>query len=175
VPSTTFVIDGYNLMHRLEDIPGESLERRRARLEHALRRFCALRQGCRVILVYDGQPGMAHASRADGSQGGGLEVIFSRSPQRADDLVLDYSRTLQERTQLHVVSSDQLDIGARIGALPLKHWTSESFALHLQGVLRKATPGASGEDPGEKPQRPRGNEVTDWAREFGFPREPREG
>lgn len=161
-------------MHRLEGAAGESLERRRARLEHALRRFCALRQRRRVILVYDGQPGRAHASRAGGLQGGGLEVIFSRSPQRADDLVLEYSRTLQERTQLHVVSSDQLDIGARIGALPLKHWTSESFARHLQDALEKAAPASSGEDPGEKPARPRGNEVTDWAREFGFPRKPRE-
>jgi predicted RNA-binding protein with PIN domain len=162
--ASTFIIDGYNLLHRLRGVAaaGRDLEAARGELERRLRAFLrAAERGTRVILVYDG----ARAGPGRRRGGEGLDVVFSRPPQSADDVVLELCRRFEGRGRIEVVTSDLQDIGIRLRGLECRHWTSEAFAAHLAERLR---PRGLQAGAGEKPRRTEPSEVDDWLRAFGM-------
>jgi predicted RNA-binding protein with PIN domain len=171
----TFVIDGYNLLHQLPAEKGpQDLSERRRRLEFRLRGFLyAGKLAARLIVVYDGERGMAGPPRRER----GFEIIFSRPPRTADDVILDLCRQLESEPEVHVVTSDITDIASKLPGLRVRHWTSQEFLSLLEKRRRRASGGprrqAGGEagEAGEKPGEVTGDEVAEWARRFGFPRE----
>jgi len=84
------VIDGYNLIHKLRNIPpGEPMATMRERLEVMLSRY---RQKSRrhVTVVYDGGGGpRPHSLRSS------VEVVYSGSLKSADRWIIDHARSLE--------------------------------------------------------------------------------
>ena len=175
----TFIVDAYNLIRRL--VPGETLERSlgeaRATLESKLRTFRrAHGRGTRIILVYDGSAGAPPEREGEP----GFEVRFSRPPRKADDVVLDLARRLEGEGDVHVVSSDEHDIGRRIEGLRLRRLTAGDFAALVERRIAGsagrsagggAGGGAGGRAGGEEPRKPRAvspEEARAWVEEFGF-------
>src|SRR5881296_1378970 len=94
----TYIIDGYNLLRRafrfFEDEHG--LEAARSKLEVRLREYLrAAGEGTRILLVYDGALGV---ERGGPQEREGLEVVFSRPPESADERILAESRRLAGST-----------------------------------------------------------------------------
>jgi len=80
--SPRVVIDGYNLIHAMPELArlvGTDLERARDALVAKLAVYRSGR-GVRVTVVFDGRGAGVQQTRPPG----GIEVVFSRSPQNAD-------------------------------------------------------------------------------------------
>ena len=158
-----FLVDGYNLMHRFgfgRD-SARSLEEKRARLEAELRRFLAASPtGTRVVVIYDGARGLPHQTE----RRGGLEIRFSRPPQNADALLLDYCRRLGQSRQTCVVTSDLSDIAGPLMGLPLERLSSERFVAMLEARTKER------DRADEKPGPISAAEARKWAQTFGFER-----
>jgi predicted RNA-binding protein with PIN domain len=162
----TFIVDGYNVMHSIlsrRERAG-SLEQARAVLEARLEAFGRGSGGARILLVYDGARGVF----AGGRDAGGLEVIFSRPPRTADDVVIDLCRKLDGSPGLHVVTSDLKDIASRVGRLRLRHLTAGEFGRLVAGRIEKLAGGRRREAADAKPGKVAPEEVDDWVRKFGF-------
>jgi predicted RNA-binding protein with PIN domain len=162
----TLIIDGYNLLRKLPDRSGprDELESGRAALEAKLRRYLSDHRGVQIILVYDG--GLVGQPTRQATAG--LEVLFSRPPRQADDLVLDLARRLEGSTEVTVVTSDMADIGNRLAGLRVRLCSSEVFARRLT-PSRTRTAAGQGDDIGdEKPAALAADEARTWVEEFGF-------
>jgi predicted RNA-binding protein with PIN domain len=97
-----WLVDGYNVIRRDPDLrarEAESLEAgRRALL--ALCAGAARASGDSFTVVFDGAPGPARAAA-----GGQVEVVFSRPPRTADDVLMERARRAGAGAAL--VSSDR--------------------------------------------------------------------
>ncbi|MBI2218837.1 MAG: NYN domain-containing protein [Candidatus Rokubacteria bacterium] len=136
-PALRWLVDGYNLIRREPDLrtaEGRGLvEGRRALL--ALVAMAARRTGDPFTVVFDGAPGPALAP-----SGGQVQVVFSRPPETADDVLIRLAHRYHEGAI--VVSSDRTvqDAARRTGASVLE---VDEFV----GALRE---GGGGEpDPGD--------------------------
>ena len=174
---TTYIIDGYNLLHRYRpellepaEIQRGGLETARQELEARLREFVLRRAGSsRVILVYDGSADVPTAR----SRKRNLEILFSRPPQKADDVILECCRELGTTGDVRVVTSDFKDIGGPSRALGVRAISSEEFARTLDAPAKKQSPGGSSAGSAEKPGSSSAQEVEDWLVEFDFlPKKP---
>jgi predicted RNA-binding protein with PIN domain len=128
VAGLRYVIDGYNLAHRIPAIAamlGSDLERARERLVDRLAGFAAVRRA-RVTVVFDGTG--FKGSRGQGFKG--VEVVYSRSPESADKRIMALIERERKVRSWVVVSSDNAikrharDYGAKI-------MTSDEFAALL--------------------------------------------
>lgn len=133
-----WLLDGYNVIRRDPDLraaEAESLERARATLLRVVVE-AARRSGDRFTVVFDGAPG--YASRAPGGQ---IDVVFSRPPESADDVLVTLARRLRDGAI--VVTSDRRvqDAARRAGATAL---ASETFVAALDA------PEAEEEDDDER-------------------------
>ncbi len=125
-----WLIDGYNVIRRDADLraaEAESLEAGRTALLHLVARL-ARETGDQFTVVFDGVPG--HGPSGSAAARGLVEVVFSRAPQTADDVlirlaarwreggaVVTADRTIQQaarRANCAIVTPDQF-LGA-IGA-----------------------------------------------------------
>jgi predicted RNA-binding protein with PIN domain len=121
-----WVVDGYNVIRRDPDLAGDeerSLDAGRA----ALLRLAVLateRSGDPFTIVFDGAPG----ARA-GSPGGQIEIVFSRPPETADDVVVALAR--RHGAGVIVVTSDRRvsDAARRAGATAV---SAERFVRALR-------------------------------------------
>jgi len=99
------VIDGYNLIHRVAELRAfleEDLEAARERLLAYLMAYQATRK-IEIVVVFDGENvGLPHTR----SQGG-VQVVFSKPPQKADALLKQLILNERNRRRLTVVSSDK--------------------------------------------------------------------
>lgn len=100
------LVDGYNLIKTIPHFRQReqvSLEAARRALEQALRSY-ARATDARITLVYDGDS--ASEPMISRRQKGSVEVLFSRSPEKADDLL---KKAIQERhgaKRLRLITSD---------------------------------------------------------------------
>jgi predicted RNA-binding protein with PIN domain len=159
----TYIIDGYNVLHRFvpELLQAGELETARRALEARLESFLGSRaSGVRIILVYDGD----NIGRPSRSCKNGFEIVFSRPPLKADDLVLERCRELSGSGDVRVVTSDWKDIGVHARALRVRHVSSDDFLRTIDRPARDATTS----EPGEKPKAQSQSEVDDWLRAFDF-------
>jgi predicted RNA-binding protein with PIN domain len=179
LPNEVYVIDGYNLLlsgFRF-DAGHRDLERQRAMLEVLLREFRRTRPELRVIVVYDGVA-PEHRPIAEGRQSttSELEVVFSSPPQIADDVVIDICRELCQKTRVTVVTSDRKDIVSALERSPVRHRSSQDFALDMQEALelRVRRPTRTEEPVATKPSGKSeafteitGDELEKWVKIFG--------
>lgn len=176
----TFIIDGYNLLHRaFSFLEVEDLQEARRRLEVRLREF--LRTGGsekRIVLVYDGAgdfPGLPGGPRA----AAGLEVIFTKPPRTADEEIMDQYRRLSGEGTVIVITSDLKAIQILGRGLQIRHWTAEEFAEILDEAMSRPSPQtaeASATPPAAEKPSPEEmpvEEVEEWLRIFSEPKGPR--
>ncbi len=163
----TFIIDGYNLLHRGVGLGAGDLDAQRSRLEVLLREFQRARPDARVVIVYDGAIDTVRGFRDRNDE---LEVLYSVPPQTADDLVLEECARRRGGDQVVVVSSDLKDVARKLHA-GVEHRTSEAFADLIEEAL-EGTPAGSVDEADEGPEKPASissDEVDEWARIFSEP------
>ncbi len=136
-----YLIDGYNLGHKIPEVRRllnkKDFYRAIERIIHIVQRQINTRRH-RVIIVFDGKKGVFDYPRSASS----VEVLFSRKPQEADDIIRAILRKESEPSQWMVISSDNeilktaRDLGAR-------YTRSEAFYAS-QNSTRKTTSDESG-------------------------------
>lgn len=146
-----WLIDGYNVIRRdpdLRAVEGQGLEAGRQALLSLIAGI-ARRSADRFTVVFDGAPVPGPATA-----GGQLEVIFSRPPQKADDVVVRLAR--QEGDGAVVVTSDHAvrDAARRAGCAVLG---VEQFLAGLTAPHPEPERGDKDDDEGPPAQPKRGN------------------
>jgi predicted RNA-binding protein with PIN domain len=102
--SPRVVVDGYNLIHAMLELArlvGSDLERARDALVAKLAVYRSQRN-VRITVVFDGRGAGAQQTRPPG----GVEVIFSRAPQNADQKIKAMIATESNPRSWTVVTSD---------------------------------------------------------------------
>lgn len=161
-----YVVDGYNLIHKLPDLKAlvdSDLERARDRLVDRLAGF-ALARRVRVTVVFDGRG----ASQPRGVGPRGVEVVYSRAPENADARIKSLIERERRVRSWTVVSSDNSivrfarDYGAQtIG--------SDEFGTLLASARRPAARSRPARDA-DRPLGP--DEIAEWERFFGYDPQP---
>lgn len=121
------IIDGYNLMYRME-ITG-TLERKREKMIDELTQFLSVNPN-EMLVVFDGTNNpSAHRGKEVKN---GIKIFYSAQGETADDYIMDMieKRTGKAKTHL-VVSSDR-----KITNFAVKHFmkimTSDEFVDYLE-------------------------------------------
>lgn len=146
-----WLIDGYNVIRRDPDLrgrEGESLEAGRAALLALVARV-ARESADDVTVVFDG------ARRGGGaSSGGRVEVLFSRPPESADDVLVSLAR--RAGAGAVVVTSDRTvaDAARRAGSTVL---TAEEFLSGVAGADEPAPAERDEDDEAARREPKRGN------------------
>lgn len=102
--SREFLIDGYNLMHQFPEWQKRiqtDLTSARNRFLACLSRFAQTKR-VRITVIFDGQE-----QRIQDSHSHGIRVLFSKPPQKADDLLKKCIAKKEGEKELIVVTSDQ--------------------------------------------------------------------
>ncbi|NTU45737.1 MAG: NYN domain-containing protein [Chlorobiaceae bacterium] len=124
--SREFVVDGYNLIHKLIPSPSASpLEQLRLEMEKKLLSF-QRKNRCAVTIVYDGK-----ASAREHSSIIPLHIVFTPATKSADQWIIDYVKSLNTNVKkVTIVSSDD-EIRRYSEAFGARCIKSEAFALKL--------------------------------------------
>jgi predicted RNA-binding protein with PIN domain len=160
------IIDGYNVIHAddtLKRIVERDLRQARRELIGRIARYLGKRK-LRITLVFDGHGGITDV---DVAVPGRLQVLFSRSGQTADDLILDTLRNAPNARAFTVVTSDMADIGREARALGAEVVSSAEF---LGRMRDKPPPPARG---GAKPDSP--GDIDYWLEQFRKRKDPDDG
>ena len=155
-----YLIDGYNLGHKIPEVV-QLLKRKDfyaaiERIVHIVEARLNARRN-RVIIVFDGKKGLFDFPRNSFA----VEIIFSRKPQEADDIIRDILRHEPSPSDWTVISSDN-EILRTARDLGAKFIRSESFV---------GSQTSSSEKYGLKETRqkydPENVDVNYWLRLFG--------
>ena len=135
-----WLIDGYNVIRRDPDLRGheqESLEAGRTALLGAIA-AAARRTGDQFTVVFDGAPRDARPAAT-----GQVQVIFSRPPELADDVLR--AMAVKAGAGTVVASSDRAvrDAARRAGAVAV---TAEDFVAAVRGSPADAAGGDDEDD-----------------------------
>lgn len=128
-----FLIDGYNLMHQFpqwQKLIQNDLTLARERLLALLCRFVQTKR-VRVTVIFDGQEG-----KNSNTHFHGIQILFSKPPQKADDLLKKYIAKYERRKEWTVVTSDR-EIVHYAKACGVSVESSKHFA---QSLIYKESP-----------------------------------
>lgn len=169
----TIVIDGYNLIHRVDELKAvaerEEFESARDALERILSSYLAGRKGVRAVVVYDSSNPRGNAAGRGSYPGVGV-----RFAPCADDLVVELAlKYAREGDHVRVISSDRAGVGSQLaGERRIEVLASDKFwstALAARGG-RKDRAGSRKKIEqlnNEKPGKVSRAEVKYWLRAFG--------
>jgi predicted RNA-binding protein with PIN domain len=154
------IVDGYNLILRTPQLqPGEgrTLRESRDKLVNLLSWAMGGDQA-RFIVVFDGT---REAGKAE--TGGRVEVVFSKPPHSADDLIHDLvEQHTDDDVPVTVVTAD-IEVARNARAMGADIALSDLF---LASTLGPAAGGATGGEAPEKPSTISKKELEEWARIF---------
>ena len=125
---TVYMVDGYNVIHRVprwERLLDISLEQAREALLGYCARWIRERGDAWLIyVVFDGKSDVHHEERGHGP---GVRAVYTRTGEEADDRILDIVREWGVDREYVVVSDDRYVSGTaqRLGA---RRMTSGAFA-----------------------------------------------
>lgn len=152
-------MDGYNLLHtdqKLAALAETKLEEARNKLLRQVALY-ASKKAVRITMVFDGRAGMGPDTRTGSTA---VKVLYSASPESADDLI---SRIVEKDTkvwQMTVVSSDNR-VANRARLAGARALLSSEFMARIKKVKgRKNT-------EQEKPEGLSEEELKDWLKTFG--------
>ena len=101
------LVDGYNVIHKVPSLArllASNQEEARERLREACLRF-SLRQRIRVLLVFDGRPGVHAPSARSNAQ---VDVIYASGGGKADGWILAKAEELRrDKYSVTVVTEDR--------------------------------------------------------------------
>lgn len=124
-----FVVDGYNLMHKLYPSPASgSLEQLRQATEKKLLGF-QLKKKCSVTVVYDGK-GFHKESVVLAP----LHIVFTPASISADLWIIDYVKSLNTKVKIVTIVSSDDEIRRYATAFGATCIKSENFAVDLQKI-----------------------------------------
>lgn len=157
------IIDGYNVILNntsIDDNDEESLRRAR---EELVRRLISRwsHKKIRVIVVFDGQPNTIGSTV---HRPANFNIIFSRAPQQADDMILQLIQKETSPKSIILVTSDRklADDGISCG---VRHWPVEK-------LLSKIVPDTTTRHYSAKYDRPlSADEVEEWKKIFNLKEE----
>jgi predicted RNA-binding protein with PIN domain len=155
VTSPRIIVDGYNLIHAIPELARmltADAESARDRLVLLLA-DCAARRNAEVMIVFDGRRGQAGLPSRGAHR---VQVVFSRSPQTADDVIKGLLvRSGHPRATTVVTSDNSIALHCRdYGARVVK---SGEFADQLTAGHKSRT---SGRKPTDRPLS--AAEVAEW-------------
>ena len=122
------LIDGYNLMHALSFFPGDDLEEGRRRLLDLLGLY-KRRKGHRVVVVFDGTEKVGLGEEKVRMRG--VEVIFTRRGEKADDALVRLASQYREGCVLITSDRSVREEASRYGTFS---FSSQEFQRKLWWV-----------------------------------------
>ncbi len=117
----TVILDAYNVIHKLPELEREletDLRKARIKLINMMVNWKWSRGSSfkgKIILVFDGQDNIF---ATEGSRSHGIDCIFTRSKEEADDRIIGLVQRSQKPEDLVIVSDDNAvrDEASRLGA-----------------------------------------------------------
>ena len=103
----TFIIDGYNAIHKIPELEarlGESLESARTALAMEISGWRRRYANAEVYIVFDGRD--EHGLDYSNTKICGVECIFTRSEESADDHIINMVRGSEDSSAITVISDD---------------------------------------------------------------------
>jgi len=145
--STHLIIDGYNLIRRSPSLSVLDKQEIQKGREELLRRLATYKQARRfpITVVFDGwnQPDL-WGSRTFQQ---GIRVVFSRTGQKADDVIIQMAREMREKAT--VVTSDR-----EVQTAAERHHatvvSSEDFEQRMEIARHMSQKGIEAADTGER-------------------------
>lgn len=159
-------------------------------METQLAEFLKRRRDLKICLIYDGaiEVDLSHSSVRRASTDT-FEILFSKPPSIADELVIAEARRRSKNQPILVVSSDRKDIVKELEGSSIRTMSSEEFVTYLEETIlgggRSAfsmgTVGVSGKDhfqiedetedeevstTAEKPDELDPDEIEEWTQVF---------
>ena len=129
----TFLLDGYNVIHRLPELTAkldESLAAARNALEMRMAEWRRSRANARIIIVFDGRDDVfsdcSHAKLY------GIDCIFTAAKEAADDRIIRMVRNSDAPSGVTVISADN-----RIRNSCRAHGARVEYPFFLQKTKRK--------------------------------------
>ncbi|NTW68436.1 MAG: NYN domain-containing protein [Chlorobiaceae bacterium] len=121
-----FVVDGYNLLHKLFPSPsGSSLEELRLKMEQKILSF-QRKNRVSITIVYDGnRSGGEYATATP------LHIVFTPATKSADQWIIDYVKSLNTNVKKVTIISSDDEIRRYTAAFGAKCIKSEQFAAKL--------------------------------------------
>lgn len=160
------LIDGHNLIGS-GVLDGISLQDEDDELRFVMR-LRVWRSGYRgkVTVIFD--RGVVGGASRDLS-GAGVEVIFARNPQEADDLIL---RRIRKRPDSLTVVTNDAQLRREAELHDVETWRAHEFVDRMSsgGARSQSRGGAAVERGAETDVQLSENEVSDWMKLFGPPR-----
>ncbi len=134
-----FVIDGYNLMHKLFPSPSLSaLDSLRRSMEQELVAF-QKRTRHHVTVVYDGK-----GHRQDSPLIAPLHIVFTPASKSADLWIIEYVKSLNTKVKMVTIVSSDEEIRRYASAFGASCMASEAFVKELK--KRAASPQGASEE-----------------------------
>ncbi|MBQ6125800.1 MAG: NYN domain-containing protein [Erysipelotrichaceae bacterium] len=121
-----YLIDGYNVMHAMEDAPLNDLTMAREKVIDLVCDFAGY-VSAMCVLVFDAY--LQDASRTTVSQRDNITIVYTRNRQTADMYIEEKSKELKDRYRIIVVTSDALE--------QLSVFSSDAFRLSSREFLAR--------------------------------------
>ncbi|MBQ9159413.1 MAG: NYN domain-containing protein, partial [Erysipelotrichaceae bacterium] len=121
-----YLVDGYNVMHALEDVSLDNLTMAREKVIDLVCDFSGY-VAADCVLVFDAY--LQDASRVAVSQRDNISIVYTRTGQTADMYIEAKSKELSDKYRIIVVTSDALE--------QLSVFSSDAFRLSSREFLAR--------------------------------------
>jgi len=158
------IVDGYNVIHadeRLKRWIRSDLQKARTGLIRRLEQYVG-RKNLQITVVFDGRGGLTDV---EVEIPGKLQVLYSRTGQTADELIIEIVQASSNPRQYIVATSDMADIGRSARALGAEVLESKAFLARI-----RTKPSRTGDDRKEESV----EDVEYWLDQFTAERENRD-
>jgi len=122
------LIDGWNVAWKIDDIREsipEDLPKARTKLNSRVKSFFSGKKS-QFKIIYDGKSGM----RSEENYVRGIDIQFSKDPEKADHLIIKFLRSQHSARQWTVITSDRT-LSAHARSLGASVISSETFIEKL--------------------------------------------
>ena len=105
----TFIIDGYNAIHKIPELEarlGKSLESARTALAMEISGWRRRYANAKIYIVFDGRD--EHIFDSSRTKICGIDCIFTRSNESADDRIINIVRGSKDSSAITVISDDNM-------------------------------------------------------------------
>ena len=153
------LIDGYNLVHRSEELkpgPNRTLRESRDKLINLLSWVLGTGEA-HFLVVFDGAEVASTSAKEEGGSGR-VEVRYSRPPDKADDLIRRLVEEKIDRVERLTVVTSDIEVARHARAMGADVSLSDLFLASVLGPTRE-----SGE---EKPTTLTKKEIEEWSQLF---------
>ena len=121
------IIDGYNLMYRME-LTG-TLEQKREELLESLAEFMSVNPN-EILVVFDGGRNPSQHRGAEAKYG--IKIFYSAQGETADDYIMEMVEKRKGKAKMHLVVSSDRKITDFAKKHFMKTMTSDEFVVYFE-------------------------------------------